>query len=106
MVGALLAAVGTLEYVLAGLSVPPYDPLATGAFVVGAGGSLCVAGGLAFPNRLDHLALRLATAAGMGTLALAVLNPESLLFGGIFWLAMVSAGVVGVGSYRTVARSR
>jgi hypothetical protein len=106
VVGVAVAAVGTAEYLLPGLAPPPMDPFATGAFVVGTGVSLCVAGTVAFLNRLDHLALRLATAAGVGTLALAVLSPESLLFGGIFWLAMVSAGVVGVGSYRTVVKSR
>ena len=105
-VGVAVAAVGTVEYVVPGFGAPSPEPLATGALVVATGLSLVVAGALAAASRLDHLALRAATAVGLSALALAVLYPEALLFGGVFWLALVAAGLVGAGTYRTVTRAR
>ncbi|MFT4883335.1 MAG: hypothetical protein ACI8U4_000840 [Natronomonas sp.] len=101
VVGLALAVVGTAEYVLPGLDAPPYDPLATGVFVVGTGIALVVAGGVAARQRLDHLALRIAAGIGLLTLILAVFSPESLRFGGVFWLGMVFFALVAAGAYRT-----
>ena len=106
VVGAGLAAVGIAEYVAPGFAQPPYDPFATGALVVFAGVSLVAAGALALSAALDPLALRAAAGVGAVTLLLAVLYPASLLFGGVFWLAMVGAGLVGAGAYRTVSHVR
>lgn len=101
VVGIALAVVGTAEYVLPGLDVPPYDPLATGLFVVGTGIALVGAGAAAIRRHLDHLALRIAAAVGLLTLALAVFSPRSLRFGGVFWLGMVFFALVAAGAYRT-----
>ena len=101
VVGAALALVGAVEYLLAGLVPPPIEPFATGVFVVVAGGLLVVAGWVAYDAALDHLALRLTTFVGFATLALAVFYPASLLFGGVLWLAMITVGFVAVGTYWT-----
>ena len=106
VVGAALAVVGAVEYLLAGLVPPPMEPFATGVFVVVAGGLLVVAGGLAYGAALDHLSLRLTTFVGLATLLLAVFFPDSLLFGGVVWLGMIAVGVVVVGAYRTVSLAR
>jgi len=82
------------------------DPFATGALVVAAGVALVVAGGLAASTGLDHLALRIATGVGAATLLLAVASPASLQFGGVFWLALVAAGLVGAGAIRTAIHVR
>jgi ABC-type cobalamin transport system permease subunit len=105
LIGAALAVVGAAEYVRPGLDVPPYDPLATGLFVVGTGLALVVAGAVAASQRLDHLALRLAAGIGLLTLALAVFSPDSLRFGGVFWLGMVFFALVAAGAYRTVSHA-
>lgn len=99
--GGTLAATGTVQYVIDGLSAGGYDPLATGGFVVATGLLLAAAGGLAFVNEMDHLALRLATGIGAVTLVLTVFSPDSLVFGGVLWLAMVCFALVGAGAYRT-----
>lgn len=104
--GAALTVVGTVEYALPGVAPPPFEPFTTGVLVVAAGVLLVVAGGLAFRHRFDTLALRSGTGVGVVTLALAVLQPDSLLFGGVFWLALVAAGLVTAGAYRTVALVR
>lgn len=106
VVGSALTAVGTVEYVRLGVAPPPFEPFTTGVLVVTSGVMLVVAGGLAFHHRLDTLALRSGTGVGLVTLALAVLQPESLLFGGVFWLALVAAGLVTAGTYRTIALVR
>jgi hypothetical protein len=103
-VGVAVATLGAIRYLSAG--APPFDPFATGIFVVGTGVLLVVAGGLAFANALDHLALRAATAVGAVTLLLAAFSPGSLRFGGVFWLALVAFALVGAGAYRTVVASR
>jgi hypothetical protein len=105
LVGLALAAVGTVEFVLPGRSVPPYDPLATGLFVVGTGLALVAAGAVAAHQRLNHLALRIVAGIGLLTLALAVVSPESLRFGGVFWLGMVFFVLVAAGAYRTVSHA-
>jgi hypothetical protein len=104
-VGVAVAALGVVRYLSAG-APPPYDPFATGLFVVGTGLLLAAAGGLALSKGLDHLALRAATAVGAVTLLLAAFSPGSLRFGGVFWLALVAFALVGAGAYRTVAASR
>ena len=101
VVGAALAVVGLFEFVRPGLAVVPFEPFATGALVVAAGVVLAAAGGLATAAAGDPLALRTATMVGLGTLALAVVQSESLLFGGVFWLALVAAALVAAGAYRT-----
>lgn len=106
VVGVALAAVGTLEYVVPGVAPPPFEPIATGVLVTGSGVLLAVAGGLAVRDRLDNLALKSGTGVGLVTLALAVLQPDSLLFGGVFWLALVAAGLVTAGVYRTIVLVR
>lgn len=106
LVGVALAVVGLAEYVVAGGAPPPIEPLATGTLVVVAGALLVVAGGLAVSADLDHLALRAGTGVGVVTLALAVFVPESLLFGGVFWLALVAFGLITAGTYRTVSHAR
>ena len=106
LVGAALAAVGTAEYVLPGLVPPPLDPFASGVLVVATGLLLAVAGALAVSAHLDHLALRAATGVGVVALVVALRLPEALLFGGVFWLALVAAGLVGAGAYRTVSNVR
>ncbi|WP_178917218.1 hypothetical protein [Natronomonas gomsonensis] len=105
VVGVAVAALGAIRYLSAG-APPPFDPFATGIFVVGTGVLLVVAGGLAFANALDHLALRAATGVGAVTLLLAAFSPGSLRFGGVFWLALVAFALVGAGAYRTVDASR
>ena len=82
------------------------DPFVTGVLVVATGTSLFGAGVVGFRASLDHPALRISTAIGVVTLALAVLQPESLRFGGVLWLALVSMGLVGAGAYRTVAKTK
>ena len=106
VVGAALALVGAVEYLLAGLVPPPMEPFATGVFVVVAGGLLVVAGWVAYEAGLDNLVLRLTTFVGFGTLALVVFSPASLLFGGVVWLGMIAVGAVTIGVYRTVKLSR
>ena len=101
VVGAALAVVGLFEFVRPGLAAVPFEPFATGALVVAAGVVLAAAGGLATGAGGDPLALRAATMVGLGTLALAVVQSESLLFGGVFWLALVAAALVAAGAYRT-----
>jgi len=104
-VGVSVAALGAVRYLSAG-APPPFDPFATGAFVVVTGVLLTAAGGLALSKGLDHLALRAATAVGAVTLLLAAFSPGSLRFGGVFWLALVACALVGAGAYRTVVCSR
>ena len=106
VVGGSLAAVGVAEYLAPGFPPPPPEPFATGALVVAAGVALFGAGVLGTRASLDHLALRIATVIGLLTLALAVLQPEALRFGGVFWLAMVFAAIVGAGASRTVIHAR
>jgi hypothetical protein len=106
VVGAAIVTVGTVEYVSPGLAAEPLDPLATGALVVATGLSLLAAGLLSVAAGVDHPALRAATGVGLFALALAVLSPDALLFGGVFWLALVAAALVGVGAYRTVVDAR
>ncbi|QLD84283.1 hypothetical protein HWV23_00695 [Natronomonas halophila] len=105
LVGASLAVVSLAEYVLPGRSVPPYEPLTTGILVLISGLLLLAAGGMAAKEALDTLALRAATSVGLVTLLLAVLQPTSLLFGGVFWLGLVSATLIGAGTYRTFAKA-
>ncbi|MFW5963987.1 MAG: hypothetical protein ACOCQM_03915 [Natronomonas sp.] len=104
-VGVAVAALGAIRYLSAG-APPPFDPFATGIFVVGTGVLLAAAGTLALSKGIDHLALRAATAVGAVTLLLAALSPGSLRFGGVFWLALVFFALVGAGSYRTLQASR
>ncbi|WP_254841086.1 hypothetical protein [Natronomonas marina] len=106
VVGVALVAVGIAEYVAPGFPPPPPEPLATGVLVVGAGLALLAAGTLAVRTGLDHLALRIATGLGLLALALAVLQPSALLFGGVFWLGLVFAVLVGAGAVRTVGHVR
>jgi hypothetical protein len=106
LVGTALAVVGLAEYVLPGRSVPPYEPLATGVLVVASGLLLVVAGGAAIKAALETISLRAATVVGSVALLLAVFQPESLLFGGVFWLGLVSTGLIGAGTYRTVTKIR
>lgn len=106
LVGLALAVVGTREYLLPGLVPPPLDPFTSGVLVVATGLLLVVAGALAVSARLDHLALRTVTGVGVIALTLAVRVPEALLFGGVFWLALVAVGLVGAGAYRTVSNVR
>jgi hypothetical protein len=106
VVGLALAAVGSLEYLLPGFPPPPPDPFATGVFVVGAGLALLGAGGVAARTGLDHLAIRLGTGVGVVTLALAVLTPTSLRFGGVFWLGLLFAAFIGAAAARTGVRAR
>ncbi|WP_336135769.1 hypothetical protein [Natronomonas amylolytica] len=106
VVGIALAVVGLFEYVLSGRSVPPYEPLATGVLVVVSGLLLLVAGLVALRAALDALSLRAATVVGLLALLLAVFQPESLLFGGVFWLGLVAAGLIAAGAYRTVTKIR
>ena len=105
-VGLALAAIGTAKYVLSGLVPPPVDPFATGVLVVATGLLLAVAGAIGISAGIDHLALRTATGVGAVTLLLAASLPEALLFGGVFWLALVAVGLVGAGAYRTVSEVR
>jgi hypothetical protein len=104
-VGAALALVGSAEYLLPG-TPPPAEPFATGVLVVGAGLALVGAGGVATRTGLDHLALRLGTGVGVAALALAVLAPAALLFGGIFWLGLVFAALVAAAAARTGVQAR
>ena len=101
-VGLALAVAGTVEYLLAGVGAAPFDPFASGLLVVATGLALLVAGALAYRATLDHLALRAATGVAAAALVLASTYPDSLLFGGVFWLALVAAGLVVAGAYRTV----
>ena len=101
VVGASLAAVGAAEYLRPGLGAVLSDPFATGVLVVGAGTALFGAGAVAVRAALDHLALRISAAVGVLALALGVLQPDALLFGGVFWLALLLGGVVVAGTYRT-----
>ena len=105
VVGASLAAVGAAEYLRPGLGSPLGEPFPTGVFIAGSGAVLFGAGVVAFRAALDHLALRIVTAVGLFTLVLGVLQPDALLFGGVFWLAMVSAGLVVAGAYRTLSHA-
>jgi hypothetical protein len=105
-VGLALAVAGTGAYLLPGVAAASFDPFATGLLVVAAGLALLVAGILAARAALDHLALRAATGVAAAALLLAATHPESLLFGGVFWLALVAAGLVTAGAYRTVATVR
>ena len=102
VVGVSVALVAGVEYVLGGLDTAPFDPFATGVFVVVAGLLLTGSGALALSAKIDHLALRAATVVGVFTLAAVVFQPEILLFGGVFWLALVSFGLIAAGSYRTL----
>lgn len=104
-VGVGVAVLGAIRYLSAGVP-PPFDPFATGAFVVLTGVLLAAAGGLALSKGLDHLALRAATGVGAVTLLLAAFSPGSLRFGGVFWLALVACALVGAGAYRTVVAAR
>ena len=106
LVGASLVAVGAAEYLRPGLGSVLSDPFATGVLVAGSGAVLFGAGVVAFRAALDHLALRIITAVGLLTLALAVLQPAALEFGGVFWLAMVTAGLVVAGASRTAVKVR
>lgn len=101
VVGVAVAVVGATEYVLPGLAPPLGEPLATGVFVVGTGVLLVVAGGMATRNGVDTPALRATAFVGLATLALAVVQPDSLLFGGVFWLGMVAVAFAALGTYRT-----
>ena len=106
VVGAALAVVGAVEYLLAGLVPPPMEPFATGVFVVVAGGLLVVAGWVEYRAGLDHLVLRLTIIVGFTTLVLVIFSPGSLLFGGVVWLGMIAVGAITIGVYRTVYLSR
>lgn len=106
LVGGALAVVGAAEYVAPGLAPPSLDPLVTGVLVAGGGLLLLAAGGLALSTPADPLSLRAATAVGLVTLALAVLQPGSLLFGGVFWLALVATGLIAAGAYGTARAVR
>jgi hypothetical protein len=106
VVGAALVAVGTLEYGRPGGPPPPGEPFATGLLVVTAGVSLLAAGVIAVLSGIDHLALRLGSGIGLVTLAIAVLAPPALLFGGVFWLGLLFAAVIVVAATRTAIRAR
>ncbi len=104
VVATALAAVGTLEYVVPGLASSSADPLATGVLVVAAGVALFGAGSLAIRASLDHLALRIGTGLGVVTLALAVIRPAVLLFGGVFWLGLLLPALIALAASRTGRR--
>lgn len=108
IVGASTAIAGALEYLVPNTSVAPFDPFATGLFVAAAGVLLAGAGAAALSASLDTLVLRAVTFVGVLTLIAVVFHPNTLLFGGVFWLALVSFGLVAVGSYRvfTLATGR
>jgi hypothetical protein len=105
-VGAALAVVGSFEYMLPGTPPPPAEPFATGVLVVGAGLALVGAGGVATRTGLDHLALRLGTGVGVATLALAVLAPTTLRFGGVFWLGLLFAALIAAAAASTGRNAR
>lgn len=101
VVGVALAAVGTTAFVLPGLAPPYGEPLATGIFVVGTGGLLVAAGAVAVRDGLDTPALRGTALVGLATLVLAVVRPDTLLFGGVFWFGLVAVAFAALGVYRT-----
>lgn len=101
IVGVAVAAVGATEFVGPGLERPLGEPMVTGVFVVGTGILLVTAGGVAVRDRLDTPALRATALVGLVTLAIAVVRPDALLFGGVFWLGMVAVAFAALGTYRT-----
>lgn len=103
VVGVAVAVVGAAEFVRPGLARPPEEPLVTGLFVVATGALLVTAGGVAVLNGLDTPALRATALVGLATLALAVVQPGALLFGGVFWLGMIAVAFAALGTYRTFA---
>ena len=106
VVGLAVAAVAGVEYLLPGFPPPPFEPFATGVLLVGAGLVLVGAGGVAVRTGLDHLALRLGTGVGVATLALAVLAPTALRFGGVFWLGLLFATLIAAAAVRTGRNAR
>lgn len=103
VVGVAVVVVGVVEFVAPGLAGPLGEPLVTGAFVVGTGVLLVAAGAVGVREGLDTPALRATALVGLATLALAVVRPDALLFGGVFWLGMVAVAFAGLGTYRTFA---
>lgn len=103
LVGSGLTAVTGVEFVVAGYPPPPAEPFVTGVLVGGAGLLLTAAGVVAAASSLDSLALRGASGVGLAGLALAVLQPGALRFGGVFWLGLVVAVLVAAGAGRTLA---
>lgn len=100
VVGVAVTVVGLSEYV-AGLETP--EPFASGVLVCGAGLALVCGGWLSLSADETPFPLVVATGVGLGTLAVAVLSPASLLFGGVFWLALVAFALVAAGVYPAVA---
>lgn len=100
LVGIALAVVGATEYVVT--APPPWDPFATGVFVVGTGVLAALAGGVALRTGRDAPSVRATALVGLATLALAVVRPAALTFGGVFWLAMVAVAFAALGAYLTV----
>lgn len=102
LVGGSLTAVAVAEYVSGAPTPPPLDPFATGVVVAGSGLVLIAAGVIAIANRVDAVSLRTGTAVAVAVLALAVLAPDVLRFGGVFWLGLVGAVLVTAGGVATL----
>lgn len=105
VVGLSLTVVGLLEYVVAGYPALPFDPFATGVLVAIGGLLLLVTGGVAVVTATDTLSLRTGTAVGVVTLSIAVFQPDALLFGGVFWLGLVSMVFIAAAAYLTVTNA-
>lgn len=99
IVGLAMVIVAGNEYFIP-LAFP--EPGVSGVFLVSAGLLLSCAGLLAILHQVSDFTLQLATAIGVLALGGVVLSPDSLLFGGIFWNAMVVFALVGAGVYPTI----
>lgn len=100
LVGIAVAIGGGLEFVR-GFHLP--DPFVSGLFVCGAGTVLVIGGGASLLTGSTPIPLVVASVIGLFTLAGVMFVPGSLLFGGVFWLALLAFVLVAAGVYPAVA---
>lgn len=100
VIGFALAVVGGFEF-LRGLHLP--DPFVSGLLVCGAGVLLVIGGGASLATGSTPTPILVGNAIGLLTLSGVVFVPASLLFGGVFWLALVAFVLVAATVYPSLA---
>ncbi len=102
-VGLALLVVATAEFIVPGRASMLSEPFVSGVFLVASAVVLVATAVVVYAVDGDTRALRATAAIGLIVLGIAVLSPESLVFGGVFWLALVAFGLLAVAAYYTTA---